>query len=83
MTMAFFKKSDEMERDIVSKSEKIALTAAKLGLLVWCIVIIATQGVQKLIPSGPFLLLTTTSAVQFGVMYLLRWMSGRGGDDEK
>jgi hypothetical protein len=81
--MKFFRKSDEMERNIVSKSEKIALTFAKLCLMAWCIYIIVTEGVQKLISSWPFLLVLTTTLVQTWSARIIKWKINRGNKDEK
>jgi hypothetical protein len=77
------RKMDEMERSIVSKSEKIALTFAKLCLAAWCVYIIVTQGVQKVIPSWPFILLLTTVIVQSWSMRILKWRVNKGKNDEK
>lgn len=81
--MKIIRKMDEMERNIVSKSEKIALTFAKLCLIAWCIYIITTDGVQKLIPSWPFLLACSTVVVQSGSELFLRWRMNKGNKDEK
>lgn len=81
--MKFVRKMDEMERDIVSKSEKTALIFAKSCLAAWCVYIIATQGVQKVVSSWPFMLLLTTVIIQSSSMHILNWRMNKGNSDEK
>lgn len=81
--MKMLRKMDEMERGIVSKAEKIALLFAKAALIVWCIYLFVTAGLQKMVASGPFLLLSTTVVVQLWVMQFMRWRISKGSNDEK
>ncbi len=81
--MKFIRKMDEMERDIVSKSEKIALLFLRCCLAVWCILIAASDGVQAVVSSWPFLLLTAAVLVQFWSSRIMSWKMTRGDKDEK
>jgi len=81
--MKFIRKMDEMERNIVSKSEKRAHIFSQLCLVAWCIYILVTDGVQKLISSWPFLLAWTTALVQLGSMQIMTWKMNKGNKDEK
>lgn len=74
---------DEMEKDIVIKSEKLTSIFAKLCLVAWCIYIIATEGVQKLIPSWTFLLLMSIIVVQFLSMRVMKIKMNNGRTDEE
>lgn len=78
-----FRMMDEMERDIVSKSEKIALIFAKVCLVAWCVYLLVTQGVQETVSSWPFILLLTTIVVQLAVARVLTWRINKGKSDEK
>ncbi|MDP4153470.1 MAG: hypothetical protein Q8865_08565 [Bacillota bacterium] len=78
-----FRMMDEMERDIVSKSEKIALIFAKVCLASWCVYLLVTQGVQKTVSSWPLILLLATIALQFAVAHVLTWRINKGKNDEK
>lgn len=81
--MKFIREMDEMEQNIVSRSEKIALIFAKLCLAVWCIYIIVKEGVQKLIISWPFLIMLTTVVIQALSARIINWRINRENKNEK
>lgn len=81
--MKIFRKMDEMEVSIVSRSEKTALLFAKICLSVWCVYILVTDGAENLVSSLPFLLLMSTVLVQFWSMRILNRKMNRGNSDEK
>ena len=81
--MKILRKMDEMERNIVSKSEKIALLFSQCCLVAWCIDILVTDGAQKLTASWPFLLVLSTALVQFWSSQIMRRRMNKGNKDEK
>ncbi len=81
--MKAIRKMDEMEQKITLKSQRIALIVAKLCLTAWCVYIIASLGVQKLVLSWPFLILLTTVCVQMGYSTVMQRKMNKDNKDEK